>query len=64
MSTKPSCKYIPWNTVEHEKLNDLIAREMVVGDNLMLARVFLKKVRTCRSITITMNRSHTFWKAR
>ena len=42
MTTK-SCKYIPWNTVEHEKLNDLIAREMVVGDNLMLARVFLKK---------------------
>jgi quercetin dioxygenase-like cupin family protein len=42
MSTK-SCKYIPWNTVEHEKLNDLIGREMVVGDNLMLARVFLKK---------------------
>jgi len=43
MSAKPSCKYIPWNTVEHEKLNDLIDREMVVGDNLMLARVFLKK---------------------
>jgi unsaturated pyranuronate lyase len=43
MSMKPSCKYIPWNTVEHEKLNDLIGREMVVGDNLMLARVFLKK---------------------
>ncbi len=43
MSTKPSCKYIPWNTVEHEKLNELIGREMVVGDNLMLARVFLKK---------------------
>jgi unsaturated pyranuronate lyase len=43
MSTKPSCKYIPWNTVEHETLNELIGREMVVGDNLMLARVFLKK---------------------
>jgi quercetin dioxygenase-like cupin family protein len=43
MSTRPSCKYIPWNTVEHEKLNDLIGREMVVGDNIMLARVFLKK---------------------
>ena len=43
MSTRPSCKYIPWNTVEHEKLNDLIDREMVVGDNIMLARVFLKK---------------------
>jgi len=43
MSTKPVCKYIPWNTVEHEKLNELIGREMVVGDKLMLARVFLKK---------------------
>jgi quercetin dioxygenase-like cupin family protein len=43
MSTKPSCKFIPWNTVEHEQLNDLIGREMVVGDKIMLARVFLKK---------------------
>jgi quercetin dioxygenase-like cupin family protein len=43
MSAKPACKYIPWNTVEHEKLNELIDREMVVGDRLMLARVFLKK---------------------
>jgi quercetin dioxygenase-like cupin family protein len=41
MSTKP--KYIPWSSVEHEKLNDLIDREMIVGENLMLARVFLKK---------------------
>jgi quercetin dioxygenase-like cupin family protein len=43
MSAKPTCKYIPWKNVEHEKLNDLIGREMVVGDNLMLARVFMKK---------------------
>jgi quercetin dioxygenase-like cupin family protein len=43
MSSKPTCKYIPWKDVEHEQLNDLIGREMVVGDNLMLARVFLKK---------------------
>jgi quercetin dioxygenase-like cupin family protein len=42
MSAK-SCKYIPWKNVEHEKLNDLIGREMVVGDSIMLARVFLKK---------------------
>ena len=41
--TNKTCKYIPWNTVEHEQLNDLSEREMVVGDNLMLARVFLKK---------------------
>ena len=41
MTTKP--KYIPWSQVEREKLNDFIDREMVVGDKLMLARVFLKK---------------------
>ena len=43
MSDKTECKYIPWNKVEREKLNDLIDREMVVGNKLMLARVFLKK---------------------
>ena len=43
MSEKTECKYIPWNKVEREKLNDLIDREMVVGNKLMLARMFLKK---------------------
>ena len=43
MNEKAECKYIPWNRVEREKLNDMISREMVVGDNLMLARVFLKQ---------------------
>jgi len=43
MSTKATPKYIPWNQVEREKLNDMIDREMVVGDQVMLARVFLKK---------------------
>ena len=43
MSDKAEAKYIPWNTVEREKLNDKIDREMVVGDKLMLARVFMKK---------------------
>jgi quercetin dioxygenase-like cupin family protein len=43
MSEKTECKYIPCKNVEHEKLNDLIDREMVVGNKLMLARVFLKK---------------------
>jgi quercetin dioxygenase-like cupin family protein len=41
MTAKP--KHIPWKQVEREKLNDMIEREMVVGDKLMLARVFLKK---------------------
>lgn len=43
MSTQTALKYIPWNKVEREKLNDMIDREMVVGDKVMLARVFLKK---------------------
>jgi len=43
MSTPTALKYIPWNQVEREKLNDMIDREMVVGDKVMLARVFLKK---------------------
>ncbi len=43
VSAKSTCKHIPWSQVEHEELNEFIGREMVVGDNLMLARVFLKK---------------------
>src|SRR5260370_24875065 len=43
MSTSTQLKYIPWKNVEHEQLNPLIGREMVVGDKIMLARVFLKK---------------------
>jgi quercetin dioxygenase-like cupin family protein len=43
MTGKTEAKYIPWNQVEREKLNELIDREMVVGDQIMLARVFLKK---------------------
>ncbi|HXX14459.1 MAG TPA: cupin domain-containing protein [Candidatus Eremiobacteraceae bacterium] len=43
MHTKPDCKFVPWSSVEHETLNDLIAREMVVGQGIMLARVFLKR---------------------
>ena len=43
MSTQTALKYIPWNQVEREKLNDLIDREMVVGDKIMMARVIMKK---------------------
>jgi quercetin dioxygenase-like cupin family protein len=43
MTTKNEAKYIPWNQVEREKLNDLIDREMLLGEKIMLARVFLKK---------------------
>ena len=43
MSEKQEFKYIPWNQVHREPLNDKIDREMVVGDKVMLARVFIKK---------------------
>lgn len=43
MSTSNTLKYIPWNQVEREKLNDLIDREMVVGEKIMMARVIMKK---------------------
>jgi quercetin dioxygenase-like cupin family protein len=43
MSTAAKMKHIPWNKVERENLNPLIDREMVVGDQVMLARVLMKK---------------------
>jgi quercetin dioxygenase-like cupin family protein len=36
-------QYIPWNTVALEALNPLLQRQIVVGQNIMLARVLLKK---------------------
>jgi quercetin dioxygenase-like cupin family protein len=43
MSSKTELKYTAWKDVEREKLNEKIDREMVVGDGLMLARVFIRK---------------------
>ncbi len=36
-------KHIRWNEVELEKLNPLLDRQFVVGEDIMLARVLLKK---------------------
>jgi quercetin dioxygenase-like cupin family protein len=36
-------QYIPWRTVELEDLNPLLQRQFVVGQEIMLARVLLKK---------------------
>ena len=36
-------KHIRWNEVELEKLNPLLDRQMIVGDELMIARILLKK---------------------
>ncbi|HEY6412977.1 MAG TPA: cupin domain-containing protein [Edaphobacter sp.] len=35
--------YVKWNDIEVEKLNSLIGRQFVVGKNVMIARVLLKK---------------------
>jgi quercetin dioxygenase-like cupin family protein len=43
MTQSSGLKHISWNQVERESLNDKIDREMVHGDKLMLARVFMKK---------------------
>ena len=48
MSSTPSTgkiepKYIKWKDVEREKLNPLIDREMITGQEIMVARVFIKK---------------------
>jgi quercetin dioxygenase-like cupin family protein len=43
MSTPETFKYIAWDKVEREKLNPLIDREMVVGDQVMLARVLMQR---------------------
>jgi len=36
-------KHIRWNDVELEDLNPLLGRQCIVGENLMVARILLKK---------------------
>jgi quercetin dioxygenase-like cupin family protein len=36
-------RHIPWSSVEVEALNPLLGRHFVVGQNIMVARVLLKK---------------------
>src|SRR5438270_10372345 len=38
-----SLQYIPWHTIALEDLNPLLQRQFVVGQEVMLARVLLKK---------------------
>jgi quercetin dioxygenase-like cupin family protein len=42
-TTTATLKHVPWNTVELESLNPLLQRQFVVGRDVMLARVLLKK---------------------
>jgi quercetin dioxygenase-like cupin family protein len=40
---KTELQYIPWHTIELESLNPLLQRQFVVGQEIMLARVLLRK---------------------
>src|ERR1700687_3408742 len=40
---KAELRHIPWSSIEVEALNPLLGRHFVVGQNVMLARVLLKK---------------------
>jgi quercetin dioxygenase-like cupin family protein len=40
---KAELRHVPWNSVAVETLNPLLGRHFVVGQNVMLARVLLKK---------------------
>lgn len=43
MSEKLKKKHVRWKDVELERLNPLLDRQLVVGQEIMLARVLLKK---------------------
>jgi len=40
---KAELRHVPWNSVEVEELNPLLGRQLVVGRDVMLARVLLKQ---------------------
>jgi quercetin dioxygenase-like cupin family protein len=42
-AAKAELKHIPWSSVELEDLNPLLQRHFIVGQNVMVARVLLKK---------------------
>jgi quercetin dioxygenase-like cupin family protein len=42
-TSKHQMQYIPWHTIALEDLNPLLQRQFVVGQEIMLARVLLKK---------------------
>jgi quercetin dioxygenase-like cupin family protein len=42
-ASKAPLQYIPWHTIPLEELNPLLQRQFVVGQEIMVARVLLKK---------------------
>jgi quercetin dioxygenase-like cupin family protein len=43
LPAKRELKYIPWSSIELEDLNPLLQRQFVVGQDIMVARVLMKK---------------------
>jgi quercetin dioxygenase-like cupin family protein len=41
--TAAQAKYIKWNDIEVENLTPLLSRQLIVGSNVMVARLLLKK---------------------
>jgi len=42
-AVRPQLKHVPWSGVELESLNPLLQRQFMVGHQIMLARIILKK---------------------
>src|SRR6266481_9950171 len=42
-ASKTPLQFVPWHTIPLEELNPLLQRQFVVGQEMMLARVLLKK---------------------
>ncbi len=42
-ASKMELRYVPWHTVDLEDLNPLLQRQFVVGRDIMVARVLMKK---------------------
>src|ERR1700732_1821813 len=42
-ASKAPLQFVPWHTIPLEDLNPLLQRQFVVGQEIMLARVLLKK---------------------
>ncbi|MGB7600013.1 MAG: cupin domain-containing protein [Candidatus Sulfotelmatobacter sp.] len=42
-AAKAPLQYVPWHTIPLEELNPLLQRQFVVGQEIMVARVLLKK---------------------
>jgi len=40
---KPELRHLPWDSVEREVLTPLFERQLIVGEQVMLARILLRK---------------------